>query len=134
MKSTHPPPFFPFFPLSIAFENSGQWRLVRSMIILGTLVYLQFTITALSGVSCSREGDGTLRLNAELRTPCYQGAHLPVALLTWVLIFGPLAIDWLFLFFFFSPLFSACCCSSHRCRHSAYRLTHQLANSLNRPT
>ena len=71
-------------------ELSSEWltraRLIHAGLILGSLGYLQLAVRSLQAIHCIRSGDGKWRLSADLTLECYTGAHIPLAVIAWMII------------------------------------------------
>ena len=66
-------------------------RLLQALLACGVLVYLRVTTVVLQMINCgsveNEQGTGTqLVLLVDRRTLCYQGSHLPAAIVAWTLL------------------------------------------------
>ena len=74
----------------IDFAKPMTWaraRFTRAVWMLATLSYLTVSSATLCVVYCAADGGGTVRLVNKPDITCYEGTHLPVAVVAWILIF-----------------------------------------------
>ena len=68
-------------------------RLLQALLACGVLMYLRVTTVVLQMLHCglveNEQGTGmSLVLMVDKRTLCYEGSHLPAAVIAWMLLFG----------------------------------------------
>lgn len=63
--------------------RQARARAVHSVLILGSIAYIQLSVRTLQALFCERTADGRLLLRADMQTVCYKGRHLVAAPFLW---------------------------------------------------